>query len=361
MYGRWSMPKPLPAAPTRVDGRGLFFWQQAPSASSTSAPRRYRVGNLVELLRGATTVIHTRPRDATFADARVLVCLRPTFDAATAALLDRCRRRGTLLVADFDDLMFEGPVTDWPDVIAGRVSRDAAERKLERYRAALPLFDAFTASTEVLAEALRRATAGARVAVVRNGVSPAWWRQGLALQPDTPPGSKVLRYLPGSRHDHDLSIIAEPLGRFLRRHPEVSFEVLGPSAGLPSGLPSDRSQHRPRVPFDHLPQVLATSWATLAPLSNTPFNRGKSALKFLESAAFGAPCIATPIPDMLEHEAGGVQFAEGPDQWEAALERLLDAEVHQELVHRGRAWVEQHGTAAGSVKALLDAVDGWTS
>jgi glycosyltransferase involved in cell wall biosynthesis len=350
----------LPAAPERADGRGLFFWQRAPRASSTPAPRRYRIGNLVELLRGSTAVVRSRPKAELFRGARAIVCLRPTFDAASATMLDQCRRSGAFLIADFDDLMFRGPVDDWPDVIAGQVTQRAAERKLAQYRDALAQFDAFTASTEVLAEALRDATGGARVWVVKNGVSVSWWRQGRLLLPPARPRDRVIRYLPGSRHDHDLAVAAEPLGRFLRRHPDVRLEVFGPSGGLPKCIPKERSRHLPRVPFDHLARVLATSWATLAPLTDTPFNRAKSAVKFLESAVFGAPCVATPIPDMQEHEAGGLLLASTSEQWEAALERLLDPTFHRETAERGRSWVEQRGMATRSVTELLEAVTAWT-
>jgi len=351
----------LPAAPERADGRGLFFWQRAPRTSSTPAPRRYRIGNLVELLRGSTAVIRSRPRADLFRGARAIVCLRPTFDTASATTLDRCRRSGAFLIADFDDLMFQGPVTDWPDVIAGQVTQRAAERKLALYRDALAQFDAFTASTEVLANALREATGGARVWVVKNGVSVSWWRQGRLLQPEARPRARVIRYLAGSRHDHDLAIAAQALGSFLRRHPDVRLEVLGPSDGLPSCIPREQSRHLPRVPFDHLAHLLATSWATLAPLSDTPFNRAKSAIKFLESAAFGAPCIATPIPDMQEHEAGGLLLARTTEQWEDALERLLDRDFHHEIADRGRTWVERVGMATRSVTELTNAVTAWTS
>jgi glycosyltransferase involved in cell wall biosynthesis len=348
-----------PSAGASDEGRGLFFWQRAPRTSSTSAPRRYRIGNLAELLPRSTVVLRSRPDFRLFRGARVIVCLRPTLDTWTLELLERCRARGTLLVADFDDLMFAGSVQHWPDVIAGQLSATDAERKQTQYIEALGLFDAFTASTEVLANALRIATGGARVALVPNGVSPAWLWQGRALYPK-PSGdrSRVIRYLPGSRHDHDLDVVAQPLGRFLRRHPDVRFEILGPSEGLPAALPAGSTRQQPRVPFDHLPQFLASSWVTLAPLVDNEFNRAKSAIKFLESAAFGTPCIATPIADMQTHATGGLLLASSDADWEDALERLLDPALHGEVAQRGEAWVARH-TAELSVGAFLSAVNGW--
>jgi glycosyltransferase involved in cell wall biosynthesis len=344
----------------RADGRGVFFWQRAPRTASPTAPRRYRVGNLVEGLCGSTAVIRTGPSPGVFRGASVVICLRPTFDRVTQSVVEACRRAGSLVVADFDDLLFDGPVSDWPDVIAGALATPEAERKLSQYRRALGLFDAFTASTSVLADALREASGGARVAVVPNGVSHLWLRQGAALETRRPAGPRVIRYLPGSRHDHDFEVAAPAIARFMTEHPDVVLEILGPSERIPSSIPEGRVRRVARVPFDHLPRWLARSWLTLAPLADTRFNRAKSAIKFLESAAFGTPCIATPIDDMQENEMGGVQLVASDAEWEAALDRLSNSNTYREVSELGARWVRERGTATRSVTALQGALREWT-
>jgi glycosyltransferase involved in cell wall biosynthesis len=223
------------------------------------------------------------------------------------------------------------------------------------------LFDAFTVSTAVLADELGKATGGARVAIVPNGLSRRWVWQGRALYPKLTSDQKprVIRYLPGSRHDHDLGVAAGPLGRFLARHPDVHFEVLGPCEQVPPELSAVSTRRLPRVPFDHLPQFLRSSWLTLAPLCENAFNRAKSAVKFLESAAFGAPCIATPIADMRPHADGGLVLADSDAEWEDALERMLDHGEYDDRARRGEAWIEKH-CAERSVEAFLAAIEGWT-
>jgi glycosyltransferase involved in cell wall biosynthesis len=354
----------LPDAIERVDGRGISFWQRAPRTSSPSAPRRYRVGNHVELLRGATTIIRSNPSADLFRGAKAVICLRPTLDRITQRVVEACRRAGALVVADFDDLLFAGTVADWPDVIAGALPVADAERKLAQYRGALALFDAFTTSTAALAEDLRHESGGARVAVVPNGVSVTWWQQGLALaepKPEPERRPRVVRYLPGSRHDHDFEVAALALGRFMHRERDVVLEVLGPCEKVPSALPPERVRRVPRVPFDHLPRWLSDSWVTIAPLADAPFNRRKSAIKFLESAAFGTPCIATPIGDMSEHVDGGLILAGSDGEWDAAFDRLCDATFYRHTSERGRQWVKEHGTARRSRDALLAALQGWVS
>lgn len=360
LYDRAAM-QPRPEPVPRLDGSGIYFWQRAPRVSSNSAPRRYRMGNMVELLRGSTAVVRSRPETKLFSGARAIICVRPAVDPMSKKTLAQCRRAGTLLVADFDDVMFDGEVEHWPDVMNGKLTVAEAKENQDRYRDSLSLFDAFTASTETLAERLRVATNGARVRVVPNGISEAWLEQGRLLYPHAKKVKhKVIRYLPGSPHDHDFELIAGALSRFLKRHRDVRLDVLGPFERFPGSIPMEQRRHMARVPFAHLPEYLSTSWVTLAPLVDNAFNQAKSAIKFLESAAFGAPCIATPIPDMLKHETGGLQLARTESDWEQALESLLDEKTHRNLRHKGRTWVEQNGMAQTGAEALAKAVAEWT-
>lgn len=319
------------------------------------------MGNMVELLRGSTAVVRSRPEAKLFSGARAIVCIRPALDPLSKKTLAQCRRAGTLLVADFDDVMFDGEVEHWPDVVNGKLTAAEAKENQERYRDSLSLFDAFTASTETLAERLRVATNGARVRVVPNGISQAWLEQGKLLYPaPKKTKQKIIRYLPGSAHDHDFQLIAGALSRFLKRHRDARLDVLGSFERFPGSIPMEKRRLMARVPFAHLPEYLSSSWVTLAPLVDNAFNQAKSGIKFLESAAFGAPCIATPIPDMLKHEPGGLQLARTEDDWEQALERLLDEKTHRSVRREGRAWVEQNGMAQPGAEALVKAVAEWT-
>lgn len=336
----------------RYDGFGLCFWYQATRMARASASCRYRMGHLAEHLRGAVTIVDRSPPLRDLRDADVLLVVRPFVDTACEAILDACRRRGVLLVADFDDLLFAGDPAEYPLVLGGSLTAEESAARIRRYREGLAAFDAFTVATADLESDLARAKPGARIARVPNGVSASWVEQGRALYRAWQPGDpRVIRYLSGSpSHGADFAHIAPIVERFLRAHSRVTLEIVG---ALDDRTPI---QHA-RVPYMELPRLLASSWVTLAPLAPTRFNACKSAIKFLESAAFGAPCVASSIGDMLRHREGGVLLADSEAQWYDALTRLLDDDYRMALAERGRAYVDAHGLAQHEPFSL--ALDRW--
>lgn len=328
-------------------GQGVFCWYQATRLARASASCRYRMGNLAELLRGLTTVVDPRPPSWLFREAEVVVVVRPFVDGAAESVLAVLRRRGVRLIGDFDDLLFSGDPAEYPLVRSGALDRAECARRIVRYRRGLEQFDAFTVATEPLAEFVRTVEPDTPVQVVPNGVSPGWLAQGEALYPPWRRGDpKVIRFLPGSpSHDADFAQIADTVAAFVRDHAEVSLEVVGPLELPEPQQFGGRLHHVAPVPFAELPRLLASSWVTLAPLAPSQFNRCKSGIKFLESAAFGTPCIATPSPDMERHAGGGVVLARDARDWREALEQLLDDEHRSELSRKGRTYVAAEGTA----------------
>lgn len=354
-----SPAEPAEPPPRRMPraGRGLFFWYQAVRLARASAACSYRMGHFTELLGGATTLVDRRPPTDAFRGARAVVAVRPYVDEAARTLLIRAGRAGALRIADFDDLLFAGDAADSPLVVSGALGTDRSAARMAHYRAGLDAFDAFTVSTEPLREELLATLPGARVVHVPNGLSPSWVRQGRALHRPWQPGDpRVIRYLSGSPHDADFAILEPVLIELLRARPELSLELVG-AITRPRRLPPERVRVLPRVPYVELPRLLASSWVTLAPLAPSRFNGCKSAIKFLESAAFEAPCIATPIADMRRHEEGGVMLAQDEGQWYRAFLRLLDDDYRMTIGRRGRAWVDRHGHAdvgARAIRALVE-------
>ncbi len=343
----------------RFEGRGLVFWYQATRLARASASCRYRLGHFAERLRGATTVVDPKPSLEVLAKARTLVVVRPYLDDACRRLLEGCRDRGVRLVADFDDLLFAGEPTDYPLVLSGALSETECAERIERYRVGLSVFDAFTAATEALRDRLVEALPDADVAWTPNGLSGLWLRQGHALYPRWSPGEpRVVRFLAGSpSHDADLAQVVSVLGEFLRGRLDVRLEIVGPVRLEPGHLPADRVSFRALVPYLELPRLLASSWVTIAPLRPSPFTRCKSAIKFLESAAFGAPCIASssdaaPWPDATRHREGGILLAGDESEWWEALNRMMDDDERRAVGRRAETWVAQHGLAHRGARAL---------
>ena len=347
--------------PTTSPGRRVAFWYQATRYARAEASCRYRIGNVVELLRGATSLVDPRPSLRAFDGARLLVVVRPYLDASGLQFLRTLRRRDVMLVADFDDHLFDGDPNVAPLVVSGALTPQQYAARIAQCRAALGEFAAYTVSTPHLAMRLRSILPNSDVTVVPNGVSPLWIAQGRAqYQPWAPGHPRVIRYLVGSpTHDADMTLVLRPLAQFLRSHPRVRLEVVGPLRFEREALPVSQVSQIGAVPFGELPRLLASSWVTLAPLAHTEFNWCRSAIKFLESAAFGAPCVASPNSDMLRHAAGGVILAETDKDWVDALTRLKNDEYRMTLSERGRAHVDKHGSARHTVERFLECLAKW--
>jgi hypothetical protein len=110
-------------------------------------------------------------------------------------------------------------------------------------------------------------------------------------------------------------------------------------------LPEDvsKSFHPTLAPLDFM-RTLSTCDLSLLPLNDTPFNRLKSDLKFIESCAAGAVPICSPIVygDHPDHRRIGM-FATTPQEWHDAIIKLCrDPSERARRRSLGRAYVAQH-------------------
>lgn len=99
----------------------------------------------------------------------------------------------------------------------------------------------------------------------------------------------------------------------------------------------------------------------IMPVPQTPWVRGKCALKALLSMSCARPCVVTPFGaamDIVRHEATGLH-ATTSQAWIDALERLRDPALRRQLGEAARAEVEAKfslHTAAPRLAALLGAL-----
>jgi len=65
----------------------------------------------------------------------------------------------------------------------------------------------------------------------------------------------------------------------------------------------------------------------LAPLFDTPYNNGKSWIKFLDAAAVGAVGIYSnraPYTEIVDHGVNGLLANDNPEDWQYCLSYLLE-------------------------------------
>jgi len=94
----------------------------------------------------------------------------------------------------------------------------------------------------------------------------------------------------------------------------------------------------------------------LLPQHKDTWTLGKCALKALIYMACGIPCVATPygaVLDIIRHGENGL-FADAPEQWRDALERLRDPELRRRLGEAGRATVESRFSLRVAAPRMLE-------
>lgn len=288
----------------------------------------------------------------------VVVFHRPYISRKLVRALKRLSSRKIPALADFDDLIFsEAHIEYSPLLVNNRASKRVVLKKARRYAEALCLFDVATVSTMPLVDEMRRVHPSAEVHVIHNGLSMEWVRHAEQLAVALPERREV-GYLPGtSSHDHDMNAIRSSVLGFLSDNSAYGLTVVGPLT-FDSGSLNDRFRHEKPVSYYNLPLYLKRFWVTLAPLVDNPFNRCKSAIKYLESAALGVPVLASPIPDMIRFKGMGIQLCESAQDFGVVLDTMRDADFHQSLVDSGRRHVLTQENSMIYTKQWFDMVRG---
>ena len=98
----------------------------------------------------------------------------------------------------------------------------------------------------------------------------------------------------------------------------------------------------------------------VAPLLDTPFNRGKCTFKILQAMASGIPVVASPVGEsnyFITHGENGF-LADTTDEWVDALERLLsDKALRDSLGSNGRTRVEEWYAYDVQIPRLIEVLE----
>ena len=122
-----------------------------------------------------------------------------------------------------------------------------------------------------------------------------------------------------------------------RSNRPIEFEVIH-DRGFFDGLKTDRKRFTIRMNYELYLDILRRADIALLPLLDTQFNRCKSDLKFIESAAHGVVAIASPTvyAETVRDGETGVLYR-SPEEFEERFTRLV-AEEARRLAIREAAW-----------------------
>lgn len=303
------------------------------------APLRYRArlpAEALGLVGVHADVRHYRDPDlpslCVMADA--VVSYRVPATTQVLALLGACRARGTPVLCDLDDLIFDPDLAGEIPALSILPPEEAALwlEGVRRYRTTMEACDAFIGSTE---ELCRHAAAvvGLPTGRFANGVGLELARAADdALARPRRPGPVRIGYLSGSdTHDHDWLHVEPAVADVLDAFPGVELWLGGLIAPSPALARFGPRVHRlPLRPWLELPAVLRDLDVNLAPLvPGSRFNEAKSAIKWLEAALTATPTLASatgPFREAVVHGRNGL-LAGTAAEWRDGLERLVGDEL----------------------------------
>lgn len=230
------------------------------------------------------------------------------------------RESGMKVIYDLDDNMWAVP--------ASNPGKKLIEQYRDGFGVCAQASDVITVSTRGLRSALKGALPGLQqeVYVVPNAMDFRLFRQGPVNCDD---GRVVVGWAGSNTHGEDLKDAMDVLPKMLEKHENLYLEFVGGTTA-PKLQGHKRVVVRSWVPVGEF-AVRFASWMwdiALAPLEDNRFNRSKSCIKMLESAALQIPCLAGRVQPYEEFCAlGGRELewllCDGRKEWEEKLEKLI--------------------------------------
>lgn len=253
------------------------------------------------------------------------------------ALMDYIQYLGVPVFIDIDDDVFSIN----HDNSMARAFSDPDSDKLKIVKNTLENADGIIASTEYLADIVKKYTYEDRVHVANNGIDFDIYDK---LQNNTHKTYTHIGWQGGSGHDTDLEIIDEAVRIVCNKHKNVRFTFVGDASSL-----SDKTKKIDRVkidrtwtPIDKFPAKIAKLGfdIQLAPLADNKFNRSKSNLRLLQAGALHTPCVAS---NNGPYKGFPCKHAKTTNEWVAAIEKLIaDVDARNKLGDKSYKHTKKH-------------------
>jgi len=292
----------------------------------------------------------------------VVVVLRPSYDRRIANIANLCKQKGITLIADFDDLIFRPELAEEsPLVKNSQATTEQIRAVFQKHKDALSLFDQVTVSTQELVWQINEANRDMRVLCLPNGLSRFWlkYNKHVANRLGNNAAQSSLAgditYLPGTRsHDHDFETVNHTLANAVNSTDGRRINVIG-ALDLNESLFSENKLVRGSWrDYFQLPEAIASSWLTIAPLAKTKFNQCKSHIKFIESAAFGTPHISSSIQDVSQHDVEGLSIVSSTSEWQDIIDSYAERDYYEQCSKSLAKYAREHCMASNSTDSFLD-------
>lgn len=263
--------------------------------------------------------------------SKIAIFHRVTYDRYIQSLFDSLLQQGGIPILDTDDLTFDPKAFQWinssdfKDPVRAKLYQDNIIRNRQTLDAC---FGAIT-STEFLADQIR--SLGKTTWVHRNAYSLEMLKlsQDARLATHKSDSKVILGYASGTpTHDKDLDTIRPAIQQILQTDNRIELWLVGPlNPGGEWGEQATQIKQFPLVPWRDLPRILSQFDINLAPLvTDNPFTKAKSEIKYIEAALVGVPTIASLTPAFRHAINDGENgfLANNVNDWIEKINTLLD-------------------------------------
>lgn len=203
--------------------------------------------------------------------------------------------------------------------------------KVPMIRHMIEIADHIIVSTEPLRQSLKKY--GKPITVIENSIDPKIWK---VKKPKKRTDGKIRIGWAGSgSHLADTHIINEAFDEILKKYPQVEIHLVG-FVENDSERGGREFHHRPTMGYEEYPQFLADMDLDIAvaPLMDSPFNRAKSNIKWLEHSMLETPMVLSDVVPynlcVKNYKTG--YLAKGKAQWVKYLSWLIENEEKRKAI-----------------------------
>jgi glycosyltransferase involved in cell wall biosynthesis/ubiquinone/menaquinone biosynthesis C-methylase UbiE len=253
-------------------------------------------------------------------------------ESNAAQLVKKVRERGSIFIYTLDDNLLDLGLDEEGPPLAEELHR--ATRYFIREA------DGVLVSTPALKERLNHLNSN--IFVIPNALDERLFHPEEAQSPIVPLPNRwpkrayvTVGYMGTLTHAADLQLLIEPLRKLISHYREqVRFEIIGIDNNRQSLIDLFGRDVHFLTPGQHAQYKDFVEWYSttakwdigLAPLTDRPFNRYKSDIKFLDYGALGIPGIFSNFGayrDTVVHEKNGLLVNSDPDEWFDAMSRMV--------------------------------------
>lgn len=296
---------------------------------------------------------------------RVFVFFRCPFTDTIGEFIDISKKNNKTVLFDIDDLVIDRKYTDQIEYLKTMSEEDKRQYDdgVLRMQKVLRLCEGAITTTERLASELsnyvpevfiNRNTASERM--VELSESAVEGRDVLPFKEESQESDKKLRkkiqqaklhhqrrqdqvrigYFSGSiTHNSDFQHILPVISGLMQKHENLYLYVIGELT-----IPEELKRFQKRIvyngflPWEQLPELIASVDVNLAPVQVTIFNEAKSENKWVEAGLVKVPTVASNVGAMKRMILAGETgfLCDTLEEWEGALERLITDGQYRKLI-----------------------------